>query len=350
MNRTHGGDWRAFLEKHGRMPMDFSASVSPLGMPKGAEAAAAEALRESGRYPDPACRALRERIAERYGLRSGEILCGNGASDLIDRLALAQTPRRALVTAPTYGEYRLALERVGCAVSAYRLSEANGFRLDEAFLESISPTLDIVILCEPNNPTGLATERALLERIADRCREVNALLVLDESFIEFLDEPDARSLLDRLEGGRLLILRAFTKFYGMPGLRLGWCACADRELLARMRDAGQPWAVSAPAQAAGRAALDDAAYASELRRLIRTERPRLAGALEKLGCRVIGGEANYLLFYDPAPSLTEKLAERGVLLRSCADFEGLGPGWYRTAIRSKNDNDCLIAAMEAAHA
>ena len=277
------------------------------------------------------------------------ILCGSGASDLIDRLALTLRPNRALITAPTYSEYRLALERVGCLVTEYRLTETGGFRLDEAFLNALTPGLELVLLCEPNNPTGRTTERALLERIAERCDALGIFLVLDECFIDFLDEPEKHTLLGELECHRVMLLRAFTKFCGMAGLRLGWCACADGELLSRMRCAGQPWAVPTPAQAAGIAALEDAAYETALRQLIRTERPRLAAALESCGCRVIPGEANYLLFYDPTPMLPEKLASRGILLRSCEDFSGLGPGWYRTAVRTAEDNDILIAAMEAVH-
>ena len=349
MDRMHGGDWRSFREIYGGEPLDFSASVSPLGMPEGAEKAAAASLRACDRYPDPACRDLRRAIARRWGLDEETILCGSGASDLIDRLALALRPKRALIAAPTYSEYRLALERVGCAVREYRLYEENGFRLDDAFTEALDPELDLVLLCEPNNPTGRTTERLLLERIAERCDTLGILLVLDECFVDFLDEPEQHTLLGVLERYSVMLLRAFTKFYGMPGLRLGWCVCVDRALLSRMRSAGQPWAVSAPAQAAGLAALDDTGYETALRQLIRAERPRLAAALESCGCRVIPGEANYLLFYDPTPMLPEKLAARGILLRSCADFSGLGTGWYRTAIRREEENGMLIAAMEAVH-
>ena len=349
MKRSHGGDWESFRERNGRMPLDFSANTSPLGMPEGVREAAAASLDGADRYPDPECRALRRALSERYGLTPEELLCGNGAADLIERLVLALHPRKALVTAPTFTEYRTALERIGCAVQTVLLPEETGFRPDDRIPEAITADLDVLILCEPNNPTGRTTDRALLEAAADRCDELGVLLVLDECFNEFLDDPAAHSFLPALRRHRVLVLRAFTKFYGMAGLRLGWCACADRGLLARMAEAGQPWPVSVPAQAAGIAAMQETEYALRLRTLIQKERPRLGRALERLGCRVIPGEAGFLLFRDDTPSLPEKLEKRGILMRCCADFAGLGPGWYRIAVRTPAENDALIEAMKEAH-
>ena len=348
MKRIHGGDWESFRERTGRTPLDFSASTSPLGMPERVRKAAADSLDAADRYPDPECRALRRALAGRYDLAPEDILCGSGAADLIDRLAPALRPRRALVTAPSFTEYRAALERAACEVRTYALSEADDFRLDERFLDSLTDDLGAVILCEPNNPTGRTTDRALLEAIANRCDELGVLLVLDECFNDFLEDPAAHSFLAEIRRHRVLVLRAFTKFYGMAGMRLGWCACADRGLLERMNEAGQPWPVSVPAMAAGIAALREAEYEQRLRTLIREERPRLSRALEGLGCRVIPGEANYLLFRDDTPSLPERLEKRGVLIRNCADFEGLGSGWYRAAVRTAEENVTLIAAMKEA--
>ena len=348
MKRIHGGDRESFREKTGRSPLDFSANTSPLGMPESVRKAAADSLREAERYPDPECRALRRALAGRFDLAQEELLCGNGAADLIDRLALALRPRKALVTAPSFTEYRAALERVGCEVKTFELPGAADFRLDERFLDGLTDDLDTVILCEPNNPTGRTTDRALLDAVAARCDEQGILLVLDECFIDFLEEPAAHSFLPELSRRRVLVLRAFTKFYGMAGLRLGWCACADRGLLEHMAESGQPWPVSVPAQAAGIAALHETEYAQRVRTLIRTERPRLCRALESLGCRVVPGEANFLLFRDDTPSLSERMEKQGVLIRNCADFEGLGAGWYRVAVRTPGENDVLIEAMKEA--
>lgn len=347
---AHGGRWADYLEEHGTMPLDFSANTSPLGMPGGAKVAAIAALQHADRYPDPHCRELRRALADHYALNKDEILVGNGAGDLIDRLALALRPRRALVTAPTFSEYRAAFERVGCYIEQHPLAEKNDFVVDEGILKRIDDTLDVLVLCEPNNPTGRTTEPALLERIACRCDQMGTFLLVDECFGDFLDEPAAHSMLPGIKAHRMLVLRAFTKFHGMAGLRLGWCACHDLDLLRAMAEAGQPWPVSVIAQEAGVAALADGDYARRLRTLIRAERAKLAEGLRSLGLRVVPGEANYLLFFDKTPQLTEHLANVGILVRDCANFAGLGPGWYRTAVRDAESNAILLNKLAATQA
>ena len=233
---------------------------------------------------------------------------------------------------------------MGCRVERYALREAEGFRLDEGFLEAIRPGVGMVFLCEPNNPTGLTSPRPLLLRVLERCRQAGALLVADECFGDFLADPAAHTLKGALEGGGLLLLKAFTKLYGMAGVRLGYGLCADPALLAKLRAAGQPWAVSTPAQAAGLAALKETGYVQAVRALIADQRPRLAAGLAALGCQVLPGEANYLLFRCGTP-LAEPLRRRGILLRSCANYYGLGPDWYRTAVRTGPENRRLLAAL-----
>lgn len=345
---THGGDWAGYEAEYGEKPLDFSANISPLGLPEGVRAAAAASLAEAGSYPDPLCRALRRAIAGAEQASPDWCLCGSGAADLIYRAALAKRPRRALVTAPTFAEYEAALNLAGCETVRYFLSGETGFELDGGFLNSITPDMDMVFLCQPNNPTGRTISHTLLTAVLGRCHQVRALLVVDECFCDFLDNPGAftmKGLLGKYEN--LLILKAFTKLYAMAGLRLGYCLCSDTALLDAMGNAGQPWAVSGPAQAAGIAALKEARYVQSVRALIAGERPWLAGELARLGFRVVPGAANYLLFFSPKP-LLEPLRRRGILLRDCGNYAGLCDGWYRTAVRGHADNQRLIAALEEA--
>ena len=342
---VHGGDWAGFEMEYGAPPLDFSSNVSPLGLPESVRRAAAEALRDAERYPDPLCRELRRAIAVAEGVSGDWCLCGSGSADLIYRAALAVRPKRALVTAPAFAEYAAALELVRCDTVHYPLKEETGFALDGDFLNAVTPDMDMVFLCQPNNPTGRTISRSLLAKLLERCREVSALLVVDECFCDFLDDPGAytmKGLLGTYEN--LLVLKAFTKLYAMAGLRLGYCLCASTPLLDAMRAAGQPWAVSGPAQAAGVAALRETGYVRAVRTLISQERPWLRGELRRLGFRVIPGEANYLLFFSPKP-LAEPLRRRGILLRDCGNFRGLGSGWYRTAVRTHEENCRLTAAL-----
>lgn len=345
MELVHGGDWAGYRAEFGCDALDFSANVSPLGLPAGVAAAITNALPTADRYPDPLCRELRAALAGAEGVPADWILCGNGAADLIFRLALAVRPRRALLPAPTFAEYEAALQTVGCAVQRVFLREENEFAVTEEFIDAVTPETDIVFLCQPNNPTGQVTPPALVERLVRRCAECGAVLVVDECFLDFLPDRDAWTAKQLLrDAPQLVILKAFTKLYAMAGVRLGYALCGDAALLEKMRGAGQPWAVSSLAQAAGLAALQETAYADAVRALIAEQRPRMAAGLRALGLRVMDGQANYLLF-RATPDFGEKLRRRGAVVRSCANYPGLDAAWYRTAVRTAEENTRLLQIM-----
>lgn len=344
MKLVHGGDYIGYRERYGRDAVDFSANVSPLGVPQAVVRAICDAAAQADRYPDPLCRELCAAIAHTENLPADWVLCGNGAADLIFRLVLAKRPERALILAPTFAEYAAALETVGCSVRRYELSERNDFALTADFADAIGDA-DMVFLCQPNNPTGQVAERSLMQSILDKCKAVGALLVVDECFLDFLPAGDSFTMKGELSGAKnLFILKAFTKLYGMAGVRLGYGLCADAKLIAQMRGAGQPWAVSSLAQAAGLAALEQTEYVARVRALIEQERPYLENGLRSLGLRVISGKANYLLFRAPN-KLGEKMEKRGVALRGCGNYPGLDDTWYRTAVRTRAENDILLSTL-----
>ena len=344
MKLEHGGDWQSYLWEYEKMPLDFSANISPLGLPDGVRQAVCAAAGGFDRYPDPQCRALRQALGCYHQIPTQDIFCGNGAAELLYRLVLAQRPKGALVTAPCFLEYEHALETVDCEILRFPLSPERDFRLTGDILSRLTPEVDMLFLCEPGNPTGVTTPWPLLLEILNCCRERRIRVVLDECFLPFLASP--KSLISRYrEYPNLVILRAFTKWYAMAGLRLGYCVSGDGALLKRMERCGQPWSVSAPAQAAGIAALREEDYSRRLMALISDQRPRMLQGLRNLGCRVIPGEANYLLFYHPRVNLPELLEQRGILIRDCSNYQGLGPGWYRVAIRTEPDNGALLKGL-----
>lgn len=345
MQLVHGGDWAGYRAEFGRDALDFSANVSPLGLPEGVARAITAALPTADRYPDPLCRELRAKLALHEGVPAEQILCGNGAADLIFRLVWARKPRRALVTAPTFAEYATALESVGCTVERFFLREQEDFAVTDAFCAAIRPGVDMVFLCQPNNPTGQLASPELVKKLLRRCGECRTILAVDECFLDFLPDADVWTAKPLLESGDLVILKAFTKLYGMAGVRLGYCLCGDEALLEKMQTAGQPWGVSSLAQAAGVAALKETAYVDEVRALIARQRPVLTAGLRALGLRVIDGKANYLLFRAPA-DLNERLRPLGTQVRSCANYPGLGPEWYRTAVRTAPENARLLELMK----
>ena len=337
----HGGDIYA-----GDVRLDFSASVSPLGTPKSVIDALTRVLPELYHYPDPRCRALVQAIAKFERVPQERILCGAGASELIYTYCEAVRPKRAMMLAPTFSEYAIALQRTGCEIVRHTLAAEQNFDLQEDLLPRLSREgIDALFLCNPNNPTGRLIQGELLEKILLRCRERNIALFVDECFLSLSDGAD--DLTPFLpDVPQLFILKAFTKSYGMAGLRLGYGLCADKELLQKMSAAAPLWTVSTPAQAAGVAALKNVAFLAENRALIRAERPRLEEELRKLGFWVCPSQVNYILFRGDV-GLTEQLRARGVAIRDCANFEGLTSGWYRVAVRRREENEQLIAAIKS---
>lgn len=350
MHLIHGGDVYSARQKMKQEPLDFSANINPMGMPPGAVRAAADALQQCTQYPDPLCRELRAALAAYEGIPAEQIVCGNGAADLIFRIVAATHPRRALLLAPTFAEYEQALRAMDCSIAYFPLQESEGFVLPEAFLQQLTPEINLLFLCNPNNPTGRTVSPALLQEIWKRCEEAGILLVVDECFNEFLEHPEQNTLKGVLKtGANSVILKAFTKSFAMPGLRLGYGLCGNGDLAERIFSCGQPWGVSIPAQAAGVAALQEQGYLERMRRLIQTERRWLSENLARLGLCVFPSEANYILFRTETEiPLRERMEQRGVLIRACGNYRGLDNRYYRIAVRGHGENERLIAALKCA--
>ena len=222
---------------------DFSANLNPLGMPESARKAARKAIAESDCYPDPFCSALNKRIKEQWGVRGDMIVFGNGADDLIYRIVYAEKPKRAVIVTPTFTEYAAALENVDCEIIEHRLSEENGFTLDETILDKLTDDVDMLFLCNPNNPTGRLIDLSLLKRVNKAC-ERGICFVLDECFIELAENGATHSLTASELGYNTIILRAFTKTYAMAGLRLGYAVFGSKDTALLTALAGQHWSVS----------------------------------------------------------------------------------------------------------
>lgn len=338
----HGGD--IYSE---RIRLDYSANTNPYGTPQGVLDAMREVLIDVHHYPDPYCRKLTQAIAEYEGVPNDYILCGNGAAELIYSYCEALKPKRAVELAPTFSEYTLGLERVGCLIDRYVLHQEGDFVLDDGFLSYLEEKQpEVVFFCNPNNPTGQIIPLPLLERVLLFCRERDIKLFVDECFLDLSD--GGASLKGWLPGcSNLFILKAFTKSYGMAGVRLGYCLSSNGDLLMRMSKTVQPWNVSMLAQAAGVAALGESAFLQKARTLIFSERQWLKDELERLGFWVCPAKANYLLFQGE-PGLDTALRCQGIAIRNCDNYHGLGPGWYRIAVRLREENEQLMAAIRLA--
>lgn len=336
----HGGD----IYSH-RQAADFSANINYKGMPDSVKEAARAGVEACIHYPDTACRKLREAIACREQVDVEQVICGNGAADLIFSLVLAKKPKQALLCAPTFYEYEQALRTVDCRIRRYYLRESHGFLLQQDFLQAVTEDIDLIFLCNPNNPTGVTVNPKLLLQVLKRCREKGTLLVVDECFLDFLEDGERISMKPYLEKrGGLFIVKAFTKMYAMAGLRLGYGLCGEEKLLEKMYRVRQPWSVSIPAQMAGIAAAGDLEFARESRLAIRKEREFLKEKLKGLGYQSVTGEANYIFFRGPK-GLYDTCLEQGILIRDCSNYEGLSEGWYRIAVRGRKENLRLLRIL-----
>lgn len=337
LNGKHGGNDLAL-----DIIYDFSANISPLGMPEGVRQAAVDAVIASDRYPDPFCIGLRKKLGEKYCVPVDKIVCGNGADDLIYRTVSALSPKRALIVSPAFSEYKKALSEVGCEVDEYILSEMNSFELTEEILPHICGH-DIVFLCTPNNPTGQIIAPDVLGKISRECERADTFLICDESFIGFTGREKELSALPFLNE-KTIVIRSFTKLYAMAGLRLGCAVCGDKNTAEKITGTGQYWSVSSPAQAAGIAALDEEEYVCKANEIVRNEREYLQNELNTLGVKSYPSDADFILLRADE-RLGEALLREGILVRCCGDYSGLDGSFYRIAVKKHEENEVFVSAL-----
>ncbi|MBS6196245.1 MAG: threonine-phosphate decarboxylase [Clostridiales bacterium] len=337
---VHGGDIYRYPGV-----LDFSANINPLGTPQSVIQAAADSMASISHYPDACQEKLKGALAEYEQVPEEWLICGNGAAELIFALVQAIRPKKALIPAPTFAEYEQALRGVECEIQYEMLKDEDGFRMGKGILEKISENLDMMFLCNPNNPTGILLDAELLENILRRCQEKQVWLVVDECFLDFVPKPECHTLKGRLaECDRVFLLKAFTKRYAMAGLRLGYGITANSWLLEAMENRLQPWNVSIPAQEAGVAALGEQRYVERARQIIETEKIFLKGELKKLGCQVYDSQANYI-FFKGEPDLCQRLIKEQVMIRDCSNYPGLTQGYFRIAVRTHEENLKLLEAL-----
>ena len=323
--------------------LDFSANINPLGMHGAVRDAVIRSVNDCARYPDPHCTALTEKLSEHERFPAAQIVCGNGAADLIFRIVQAFRPRRALIPVPTFSEYAFALRGISCEIREFKLNASEYYQLDSDFVSAISNETDIVFLCTPNNPTGQLIHPELLQYISEQCRSHRVLLVCDECFLRFAKDSAQYSLRTFMnEYG--IILQAFTKLYAMPGLRLGYALCGTEQIADTLRQSGQYWSVSVPAQAAGIAALQVPERIPETVRFVCRERVFLTDALRSSGFHVYDSAANFILL-EAHPDFADRMEQHGILVRRCVDFHGLTDRHFRIAVRTHEENLALIKAV-----
>ncbi|HZG83777.1 threonine-phosphate decarboxylase CobD [Paenibacillus sp.] len=349
----HGGDLETASSLYGRAPddfVDFSSNMNPWGPPEGARAAMLRAWERVGAYPDPAARALRRALAERHGVPMEAIWVGNGAAEAIDLALRAIAPKLAAAAAPGFAEYETAVAHAGGRLLDLPLSPDDGFRVTpEAVRGAAAQGADAIVLGHPNNPTGRTLDEDAAEAALDAFRNV----VVDEAFLDFSPDEERRTLIRRAaERPGLFVTRSMTKFYAIPGLRLGYVVAHPDEIR-HIRGLAVPWSANGIALEVGAAVLADREFAARTLAWLPPERAWLAERLAALGLRVFPSAANFLLVRLPedagttAADVQAALGRDGVLVRSCATFRGLDASYMRVAVKRREANERLLAALAA---
>lgn len=348
---THGADIYTAAEKSGINEndiIDFSSNINPLGMPESVKMAAVNSVAHSNRYPDINSRELIRSISRWENVPESWIFAANGAAEAIYRIAFCLKPKKGLVTAPAFSEYENALNSAGSQVDYYNLKEEFGFKIQDDILEHINSDTGIVFICNPNNPTGQLTDIETAEKIIARCQKAGAVAVVDECFLDFVGNKEKYSTVKLLDKyGSLVVLKAFTKIYAIPGIRLGYCMSSGKQITDGLKTSGPPWNVSAIAQAAGTAALKEKDYIKKTVEYIGKQREYLIGELNRLNIKTYDSCANYILLkIHNGMDLKEEMLKKGILIRSCSNYKNLGGNYYRIAVKTAEENQMLIKALK----
>jgi threonine-phosphate decarboxylase len=357
LNKIHGGNIYEIAQGLSLDPneiIDFSTSINPLGFSKKAEKKIKESFSAILRYPDTHCSELSRALAQFHGLEEDQILAGAGSTEFIYAIPRVLKMQRVLVVTLAFSEYENALEScpatADCSVHYFETREEDGFELDvEGLLFTLTRGYDALYLCNPNNPTGILTEKEELKKILAQTERERVSFILDEGFIDFEEEESLKK--EAATSSRLILLRSLTKFFALPGLRVGYMI-SNPEVIEKFWQIREPWTVNALAQIAAVESLRDTGYRSRTNQFIPPEWDHLIQGLRAIpGFIPYPGAANYLLVQlHPSLNLTaaelrEKLLLQGILIRDCNSFHHIGPYFFRVAVRSRRENRLLLKAL-----
>jgi threonine-phosphate decarboxylase len=337
---VHGGDVWSYYPV-----LDFSANTNPLGPPEGILKALKDNLWRISHYPDDSGRELREALVDYAGVEEGSIILGNGSTEIIKNFieAFISHGDRVILPSPTYSEYEYQASLRSAEFRYVSPRKDLSFSLRE-ILSALEDNAKALFLCNPNNPTGKTLKRQELERVLKAARARDVFVLLDEAYIDF-----ASNWFDKaLEYENLLVSRSLTKFYTVPGLRLGY-GISNKKVIDVLEKLRIPWNVNALAQIAGIEALKDEDFARKSMRFIKEEKKFLQGEVEKLGLRTVASDTNFFLINlggkITSTELKAELLDKKILVRDCSSFKGLGGDYIRVSVKQREDNLRLIEEL-----
>ncbi len=341
----HGGDiYRNSIH------FDFSVNINPLGVPSEVQWVLTEAALHANKYPDIYHESLIRDTAEIFDVNEANIVYGNGASEIIMAICHAFLPKKALLVTPCFSGYEFCIKGAApkCKIAYHTLSEENDFGLYHEFIEMIMVEKpDLIFLTNPNNPNGKLIDGDIMEGIITASEKCGSYLIIDECFLPLTGRVEECSVTGNLSKYKsVIVLRAFTKTFAIPGVRIGYALCSKKSLADAILKHLPEWNLSIFAQMAGVECLKHQDYIEEAVRVITEERAYLCNGLKSLGFKTFSSDANYILFKSKIIDLKEKLLAYSILIRDCSDYNGLDKGFYRIAVKKHNENEGLLSALE----
>lgn len=349
MKDLHGGNIYRF-EREGKDVLDFSSNINPLGVPQKFTDIAKENFDKLTNYPDPYYIELREKIGEHNSVTKENIIVGNGATEILFLYMRAVKPKKVLVLAPCFVEYERALKSVGAQIEYFELKEKNNFYPD---IQTLKKKLegqhyDLFLFCNPNNPTGQLIKFDDVKDLAAICKKQDMKIFIDEAFIEFVENWKEKTAA-LLKNKDVFIMRAFTKFFAIPGLRLGYGISFDEELMNKLQAEKEPWSVNTFANLAGLVMLDDKDYIEKSEKWVAEEKKFLYKELSKnKNLKVYKSECNFLLIKlltTTSQEIQARLLEKNILVRDASNFQFLDESYIRVAVKDREKNLKLIESL-----
>ncbi|WP_438717598.1 threonine-phosphate decarboxylase CobD [Enterococcus sp. AZ109] len=352
MAAKHGGNIQEIAEIHQLDPqqlIDFSANINPLGIPVGVRNVLQSGIDQLVHYPDLRYRALKEAIAKFHDISPQQVYAGNGAAEAIFMLGRVLPVSRLLLLAPTFVEYEEAFNQQNTEFCYFNL-ENYDFQWEIADLIQTAKQQQVtgICLCNPNNPTGQCVKQEELWQLLTFCQTNQLTLIVDEAFMDF--SPEDQSLVSAInQYSQLFIFRSLTKMFAIPGLRLGYLLTSNQKILQELENQTVPWHINTFADLAGQQALKERQFIKESQQYIKKERTFLAEQMTKFApiIHCYPSETNYIFFrYSGTGCLQNQLLEKNILIRNCDSFKGLSQRYYRIAVKSRLENEGLLAALE----
>lgn len=340
--------------------ISFAANVNPLGLSPMVKSGLADNIDVLTSYPDREYTALRKAISEYVGAPYQSILVGNGSSELISLFAKVCNPRNALIFGPTYSEYEHEINTGNGHCSYFELKESENFEVNfNEFKRAISSTgsngeaCDLVVLCNPNNPTSALISRAGLRDIVSECSLHNINVIADETYMEFVPDFESVTAIPLCaEFSNLIVLRGISKFFASPGLRLGYAVTQNTDLIAAINALQIPWSINSLAEHAGKLMFNDKEYIKRTKEFINSERERMYSELKSVdSIKVYAPFANFILCRIikgnvTAQDLFDAAIRQKMMIRDCASFTFLDESYFRFCIMSRTDNDRLLEVIK----